>query len=625
MKIAEAQKKLGDNELMLGSSISDCAVLVSTCDNYADIWDPFFTLFNKFWPNNSYPIYVNSESLECIDDHVDLRTLKGDIGISWTRRLKNALERIDEEFIIFMLDDFFLYDYVDNQRIEECVSFMRADSKIAAIYFTCLSGQIKMEDCELTGLEKCSHYGKSKVNITLTLWRKEAFARYLDQDESAWEFEENAPLRSLDNSDTFYSFTQNTKIAIPYSFTKYGLFSGKWFKDTVSLFKEHGIEHDFSKRGFYEDFEFGIIPYVNRKIKMDSYLIASYSLRNDKPRINAKDVVSEGFFTQTYTIQKAKNIAVWYPSATLFGHVIETFKCTLIYKSGLKETLSVNDIFGQFTVYKEVLYFLKPGGLVYIFLKPQQEILSITVEGYLNKSPHVNDLAFAYNMDSKVIPMEINELIITSGLYAEHLVMQETYLSFRFNSRLCYLGCERHDNEISISDGRDRLPGRFVQKFIINKPAQSTVKWYVGGLFSGFSIEDLQIKRVYYGRASILVENQEIGGEGVLIQNNWVFMASNPHLLFPLSEDIPDEIEISGVLMAPMPRKILQIAIFGSNFPDEVADTPVIDNFEIMKNHFAFFNQNGMRLLILRTKNRIRKYRVYGILKAVVKRFVKGQ
>jgi hypothetical protein len=372
-----------------------------------------------------------------------------------------------------MLDDFFLYDYVDTARIENCLAYMRKDTNIAAIYNTAFTFQT--EECDLPELEKCKHMVKSKVNLTLALWRKEVFQYYLSHDESPWEFEAYALERSVERNDTFYSFSKNAPTVIPYNFVKYGLFAGKWFRETVDLFKEQGITHDFSIRGFYEKYEFGLITYVSRQIKMDSYLVPCYSLMRDNARIDIDEIIEEGHFSQRYDITGAKKAVIWYPSS-MWGYVIKDFKCIITFKSGAEVILGADDVFGSFTLYRDAMYFIRPGIGVYIFPRYKQEMSSIHIEGFLNKHPSREDLAVAYCIEVKDTSDEFRYLFAESKIYAENLLISETYSSFRINSKLCFMFGSEYDEDKAIFAEKDRFPGYFMQSYKIDKSAHNVVR-----------------------------------------------------------------------------------------------------------------------------------------------------
>ena len=53
---------------------NEITVLVNSCDEYSEIWDVFFTLFKKYWPQCEYPIVLNTESKSYSFDGLDITT-----------------------------------------------------------------------------------------------------------------------------------------------------------------------------------------------------------------------------------------------------------------------------------------------------------------------------------------------------------------------------------------------------------------------------------------------------------------------------------------------------------------------------------------------------------------------
>ena len=39
-------------------------IVVFSCDSYEDVWNPFFTLMNKYWKNCKYDIILNSKKYQ---------------------------------------------------------------------------------------------------------------------------------------------------------------------------------------------------------------------------------------------------------------------------------------------------------------------------------------------------------------------------------------------------------------------------------------------------------------------------------------------------------------------------------------------------------------------------------
>jgi len=584
----------------------DCAIVVSTCDAYNDLWSPFFTLFQRFWSDNPYPVYVNSETLDCNAEDVKITTLKAtDTNVSWTRRLMQALDRIDAEYIIFMLDDFFLYDKVDTAQVIQCIEYMRKNTQIGGIYFSRL--EAFTEQCDLPGLEKLKDDAITKVNLTMGLFRKSTFLYYLNHDESAWEYEINSLDRSLDRSETFYAFSRHTPVPIPYSFNEYGLIAGKWFKQTESLFEKLGIKHDFSLRGFHEDYEFGQIPYVSRQIKMDSYLVPCFSLTKDNPRIESDIIVDEGSFKQTYDVSGAKNALFWCPSPTYYGHVIEDFKCDIIYKSGKIESLAAEDVYGNFSLYEDVMYFLTWGTHVYILPKSQDEMSSITICGYMTKNSTSLQLATAFELGLREIPHKKQVRLNESRLYAENLLMPQSFVCFRVYSKLCFSYDNKFDETKDITDGADRFPGVFLQTYILDKVADRLVKWKINGTFGGFAIQKLSVEMVFDDGTTQQLDEEHIHGiECNKINSLWVVLTTSAYLQLALPGNPPDKLRISGIVLAPMPREVLRLAVFSD-----------LSNIEENANLICSTNSERFFKKVPRV---IKKYGLLGVIKEIFRR-----
>ena len=97
----------------------DFTIIVNSCDKYEDTWFPFFKLMKIHWPCcDNYDIILNTETKQYTCDFMKLRTINGGTSATWSERLKNILEQIDTEFVLFFLDDFFIL--VDDGDLTSC-------------------------------------------------------------------------------------------------------------------------------------------------------------------------------------------------------------------------------------------------------------------------------------------------------------------------------------------------------------------------------------------------------------------------------------------------------------------------------------------------------------------------
>jgi uncharacterized protein YdaU (DUF1376 family) len=84
-------------------------VLVNTSDGYEDCWEPFFTLFEKNWPNCKYELLLNTElkiykfkdlNIECIQTQKEIKK-----RLTWSEGLKVALENVKTPFVLYFQED----------------------------------------------------------------------------------------------------------------------------------------------------------------------------------------------------------------------------------------------------------------------------------------------------------------------------------------------------------------------------------------------------------------------------------------------------------------------------------------------------------------------------------------
>ena len=92
---------------------SDYVILVLSCDKYEPCWTPFFTLLDKYFTNHP-KVYLVTETKKC--EYCE--TINVDSYI-WSKRFLEALRKIKNEYVLVMLDDFFIRDYVDVDRIND--------------------------------------------------------------------------------------------------------------------------------------------------------------------------------------------------------------------------------------------------------------------------------------------------------------------------------------------------------------------------------------------------------------------------------------------------------------------------------------------------------------------------
>jgi glycosyltransferase involved in cell wall biosynthesis len=262
--------------------MKDISVLMMTCDKYSDIWQPFYQLYTKYFPN-PYDLYVGTETLDC-----DFGTTIKTQG-QWTNRLKETLKQIDTKYVLFLLDDFFIRNKVNYVQIDTIKDYFK--DNIATFNFE-LTNCIRTEEKSIGTFKKKSNKQIYLFSCQPGLWDREKLIEILDDDKSPWQMETT----ELDSKYEFYANVGELIIDIGYYNHKksWGVVQGKWATEMIKLNNKEKLGIDFSQRGFY-DLELSIITpfYKTYDYTMKLYEVLKPQLNNNVEWIIVDDGTNE--------------------------------------------------------------------------------------------------------------------------------------------------------------------------------------------------------------------------------------------------------------------------------------------------------------------------------------------
>jgi hypothetical protein len=233
------------------------SILVNSSDGYEDCWGPFFILLNKYWPDCTAKIYLNTQHKNWVtnSNNVTCTQVEKDKGrnLSWSECLLAALERIDTSLVLYFQEDYFIHREVDRGRIHQLCDYMIRHPEIGHIALTkhCSYGPYDphSEAC-LQTIRKNARY---RISTQAALWRVETLRSYLDPKENGWMFEIYGTWRARKRNDIFLSARWDKTCGGPViDYLHTGIIKGGWFRDVEPVFSRNGIHVDFQKRGFYE-------------------------------------------------------------------------------------------------------------------------------------------------------------------------------------------------------------------------------------------------------------------------------------------------------------------------------------------------------------------------------------
>lgn len=167
----------------------DITLVVSSCDKYEDTWYPYFELIKKYWPEHPQNIALITETKQYQTPGLNITCYNYPEEYTWSQRLYYTLERISTKYIVFSLEDFFLLDYVKQDRIDECLGWMEANPQIAV----CRLCPSDVEELVPTEQYKDFYLAGDNVPFRLetqvALWNRETLMSFIDLAEDPWAFE----------------------------------------------------------------------------------------------------------------------------------------------------------------------------------------------------------------------------------------------------------------------------------------------------------------------------------------------------------------------------------------------------------------------------------------------------
>ncbi len=219
------------------AGIPSCAVVVMSCDAYRDLWKPFFTLFWRYWPDCPFPIYFGTNAGSYEDSRVVTVAL-GDY--EWSKRFRLCLEQIEADYVLLLLEDYFLDEPISNERFTRYLKMLRdLGGTVLRLY------PRPGPDIEIPGhpeLGRIHRKAPYRISAQPAIWRRIDLLDLLRDEESIWDFEWKGTTRSRTKTASFYS---TYKTEFPY---RHVLERGQWFRSAAHYYRAQQIGCDFTAR-----------------------------------------------------------------------------------------------------------------------------------------------------------------------------------------------------------------------------------------------------------------------------------------------------------------------------------------------------------------------------------------
>jgi hypothetical protein len=225
--------------------MAEIAVVVSSCDRYRDLWKPFFTLFFRYWPDVSYPAYLITNHSEYSDSRV--RTIAVGDDRDWSSTVERGLRAIPESFVILLLEDYFLRQPVDEDRLQRLLKYMaRRKAAYLRLYPNPGPDTPCSDNSEVGEISKGAGY---RASLQAAIWDRQVLLSLLKTGETAWDFELIGSKRTTHLDAPFLSVRGNPDTeAGPIPYFCHAIRKGKWVPGALQLCKREGIQINLDTR-----------------------------------------------------------------------------------------------------------------------------------------------------------------------------------------------------------------------------------------------------------------------------------------------------------------------------------------------------------------------------------------
>ena len=169
---------------------SRMTLLINTCDKYSDLWTGHIKLLERNFPRGSFDCFLLTDE-ECDNKFGSVDVISAGKGTEMPERIKYALPLIGSEYILLTLDDYYLVEPVDPERIEALLDAMDSEKIDYIRLFKRPPSKIKIEGHDSLFLidpdsKKDSNY---QVNLYPGIWRRSFLEKTVSNISDAWNYE----------------------------------------------------------------------------------------------------------------------------------------------------------------------------------------------------------------------------------------------------------------------------------------------------------------------------------------------------------------------------------------------------------------------------------------------------
>jgi hypothetical protein len=161
------------------------SVLIGSCDAYSPLWKNFDILFQRYWHLPTKNVLV-SETIPFDNSHYTTTTPGQG---QWGLRILDALNKIDTEYVFFILDDYYLTEPFTQEFIDEHIALLEKHNAVKIMPDIDYGQPIYYLDHIEDDLYKFQMKSDYLNSVQPAIWKTDYLKKVLHPDYSPWDFE----------------------------------------------------------------------------------------------------------------------------------------------------------------------------------------------------------------------------------------------------------------------------------------------------------------------------------------------------------------------------------------------------------------------------------------------------
>lgn len=220
------------------------AVIISSYDECEKMWKNFFKIFNYYWSDCKFNVFLVNNFLKPNFENVNIINTGKEIG--WKNRILTALNKIEEEYIIFFHEDYFLGTKINNEQIEKILNYIQKNK--IKMYRLSKSPKAKGELPDTSYLAPVYTNDRYGISLQCAIWEKKEFITKIKEIEGElpWDFEKHFLKKGISEKRSKiegYVVDKRNILKI-----QHGISKGKWLNITLKYFKNEKIDIDLCEK-----------------------------------------------------------------------------------------------------------------------------------------------------------------------------------------------------------------------------------------------------------------------------------------------------------------------------------------------------------------------------------------